>query len=113
MPYIHTSVSCPLTRDAEVRLKSAFGEAITCLVGKTEDYLMLRFTDRARLWLGGSDKLAAMLEVSVYGALRHEEAAALTERLTNAVSETLLVPPDRIYVKYVATPEWGFNGTQF
>ena len=40
-------------------------------------------------------------------------AAALTERLTNAVSETLLVPPDRIYVKYVATPEWGFNGAQF
>lgn len=113
MPYIHTSVSCPLTRDAEVRLKNAFGEAITCLSGKTEDYLMLRFTDRARLWLGGSDRLAAMLEVSVFGALRHEEAAALTARLTDAVSEALLIPPECIYVKYDATPEWGWRGSQF
>lgn len=113
MPYIHTSVSCPLTRDAEVRLKTAFGEAITCLSGKTEDYLMLRFTDRARLWLGGSDRLAAMLEVSVFGTLDHEEAAALTARLTDAVSEALLIPPERIYVKYDATPEWGWRGNQF
>lgn len=113
MPYIHTSVSCPLTHDAEVRLKTAFGEAITCLAGKTEEYLMLGFTDRAHLWLGGSDRLAAILEVSVFGTLRHEEAEALTEHLTSAVSETLLVPPDRIYVKYVATPEWGFCGRQF
>lgn len=113
MPYIHTSVSCPLTRDAEVRLKAAFGDAITCLSGKTEAYLMLRFTDRAHLWLGGSDALAAMVEVSVFGTLLHTEAAELTRRLTDAVSETLLIPPDRIYVKYTATPEWGWSGSQF
>lgn len=113
MPYIHTSVSCPLSRDAEERLKAAFGDAITCLGGKTERYLMLAFTDRARLWFGGSDAAAAILEVGVFGAPTHEEASALTARLTAAVSDTLLIPPDRIYVKYAATSEWGWCGEQF
>lgn len=113
MPYIDTKVSGHLTRDTEESLKAAFGEAITCLSGKTESYLMLSFTECARLWFAGSDAPAAMLEVSVFGRLDHEEASALTARLTDAVADTLLIPRDRIYVKYTTTPEWGWQGEQF
>lgn len=113
MPYISTQVSCPLTHDTEQSLKTAFGEAIACLPGKTEEYLMLSFTERARLWFGGSDAPAAMIEVSVFGSFPHAAAGELTARLTSAVSDTLFIPRDRIYVKFSSTSEWGWGGEMF
>lgn len=113
MPYIATQVSCPLTHDTEKTLKAAFGEAISSLPGKTEEYLMLSFTERARLWFGGSDAPAAMIEVSVFGSFPHAAAGELAARLTGAVSDTLLIPRDRIYVKFSSTSEWGWGGEMF
>ncbi len=114
MPFIDTRVSCEVTPAAEERMKQKMGEAIRCLAGKTEDYLMLSFTDRARLWFAGDNSVpAAMVEVSVFGGATHEDCCALTARLTALLGEELGIPADRVYVKYLATHEWGWQGEQF
>ncbi len=114
MPFIDTRVSCPLTADAEARLKARMGEAIRLLRGKTEDYLMLAFRDNVRLWFQGSNAApTAMVEVSVFGEVTHADCNALTERLTELLNEELRIPRDRIYVKYTTTREWGWQGEQF
>ncbi len=114
MPFIDTRVSCAVSPDAERRLKTEMGNAIRLLSGKTEDYLMLAFTDHARLWFAGdNDEPTAMVEVSVFGGASHEDCDALTARLTALLGEELGIPGDRVYVKYTATQEWGWQGAQF
>ena len=43
MPFVRTKVSCPITEEQEIRLKSGLGKAIELISGKTEEYLMSFF----------------------------------------------------------------------
>ncbi len=114
MPYIDTKVSCEISPEAEVNLKRGMGNAIACLAGKTEDYLMLSFTDHAQLWFAGDASLpTAMVEVSVFGGVSHRDCNALTSQLTALLGAELGIPADRVYVKYTTTNEWGWQGEQF
>ncbi len=112
MPHIAIHTNCTISPVAEKALKTDIGNAITLLPGKTESYLMVSLHDDERLWFAGYDTPAALIEVTVLGALSHSACGALTERLTQLVSDKLSVPPARIYVKYAATPEWGWQGHQ-
>ena len=51
MPFIHTMTNLPLSRQTEEKLKAAYGEAAE-LIGKSENWLMLRFEDGCRLCHG-------------------------------------------------------------
>ncbi len=114
MPFIDTRVTCSISREAEQRMKSRMGDAIRLLSGKTESYLMLAFTEHAHLWFAGDASLpTAMVEVSTFGGATHQDCEALTESLTRILEEELAIPPARIYVKYAATNEWGWQGEQF
>ena len=113
MPYISTKTTCSITVEEEKRLKRKFGQAIELLPGKTEAYLMLSFSGNEHLWLGGSDAPAALINVEVLGGLQHDACEALTARLTEIMEQVLNIQPDRVYVKYFATNEWGWNGHQF
>ncbi len=113
MPHIATYTTCPISDTQETILKTRLGEAITCLNGKTERYLMLSFHGQEHLWFGGDNAPAALLEVDVFGSLDHADCEKLTARLCEIVDEVLSIPADRVYVRYSSTKEWGWNGVQF
>lgn len=113
MPYIHLTTNVQIPDNTEELLKNQFGHAIGIIPGKSESWLMLNFTDEARLWFAGSDAPAALAEVSVYGGAHPEDYDDLTSRVTEILEGALDISPDRIYVKYTETEHWGWNGRNF
>ncbi len=113
MPYIHITTNTHIAENTEETLKTQLGRAIEIIPGKSESWLMLNFTDEARLWFAGSDASAVLAEVSLYGGARPDAYDDLTSRITEILESTLDVQPDRIYVKYAETEYWGWNGSNF
>ena len=41
MPYINAKISKPITKEQETQIKTMFGEAITTIPGKSENWLII------------------------------------------------------------------------
>ncbi len=113
MPFINVITNAELNKGRELKLKAALGEAITALPGKSEHWLMLAIQPSTVMYFQGKNDLCAMIQVSVFGNQTREAKNALTQRVTKAVFDELKVSPERIYVSYHETPDWGMNGSNF
>ncbi|MCI5655639.1 MAG: phenylpyruvate tautomerase MIF-related protein [Candidatus Pseudoruminococcus sp.] len=113
MPFIELKASVSISKEKEIELKSAFGEAITIIPGKSEQWLMLNFCDEQRMWFKGSEKPCAMLEIKIYGSSSAKNYDNLTSKLTEIISDKLGISSDRIYVKYDEIEYWGYAGRNF
>lgn len=113
MPFINvkTNVSVPDDR-AEV-IKSKLGQAITAVPGKSEGWLMVGIEPEYKLWFKGDCAPAAMVEVSLYGSASENALSTLTSHITGILTDALGVSSDRIYVSYMETENWGWNGSNF
>ena len=115
MPVIHTHVSTPVSAQQRERIKAAYGRAITAVPGKSERWLMCPFEDNMPIYFAGDgSKPAAYVEVNVFG---HDVPRASWEQLTTAITKTLGselgIPADRMYIRYTASTDWGWNGSNF
>ena len=113
MPYIRTKTNVSIDKAGEIALKSAFGQAIGLIPGKSERWLMLDFCDNEHMWFAGEDTPSAMLEVELFGSTSDSVYDLLTAKLTEIVSAQLGVDPSRVYVKYEEISHWGWNGSNF
>ena len=116
MPVVHTYCSEPIPVEACEVLKAAYGKAIEVVPGKSEAWLMCIFDESAPMYFGGDDsRPSALVEVSVFA--RSEVPAGawerFTEEVTPVVSRALGVDPERIYLSYGSTPNFGWNGANF
>ncbi len=111
MPYIRTRFSGIITPEQEIELKAGLGKAIALIPGKTENWLMLDFEDRCRLWFRGEQTSPmAMVEVSIFGSTSQEAYDRLTSGITALFEKVLGLSPDALYIKYAETTHWGWNG---
>lgn len=114
MPYINTKVSIPLDSEKKQLLKEKLGQAIACIPGKSEDWLMLEFEDQCCLYFkGNQDGPTAFIEVKIFGSAPKAAYDHMTEKLCNLYYEELGIPQNRIYVKYEEVKVWGWNGCNF
>lgn len=114
MPFIDTKTTKAITNEEEKVLTREFGKAIELIRGKSEEWLMLNFTDNCRMaFRGSSDEDSAFLEVKIFGKASKNEYAALTEKLCDVISSVLGISPERTYVKYEEVDTWGYNGFNF
>ena len=68
MPFIHTQTNARISAGQEAAIKEKLGKAIALFPGKSEYWLMLRFTDNARMWFRGYQNVPiAMVEVELFG----------------------------------------------
>ena len=113
MPYMHLRTNKHLDATQKESLKSAFGEAIALLPGKSERWLMVDIEDDACLFFAGEgDRPLAILEVDLFGAATEEAYERLTARATELIS-SLGIDKDGIYVKYAEIGTWGCSGRNF
>lgn len=114
MPYISTKTNATITKEKEVVIKEKLGKAIELISGKSESWLMCSFEGEQSFYFkGDGSSNIAMIEVKIFGKSTKEAYAALTKKITEIVSEELLISPDKIYVKYEEVTVWGWNGTNF
>lgn len=111
MPYIDIKTNRTITSAQERQLKTALGEAITCIPGKSESRLMLGFADGQRMYFrGDGDTPVAYLEVALFGTATDEALGALTSAICEAFQSVLEIAPENVYVKYSEVPHWGARG---
>ena len=113
MPYIDMTTSVSVSGRKEQIIKEKMGQAIECIPGKTEDWLMINFHDHAAMYFRGTDDPCAILEVKIFGTSQEEAYNALTEALTDILREELDIPADRVYVTFHEVEVWGWNGGLF
>lgn len=113
MPFINVKANVSATKDKEAAVKSALGEAVSIIPGKSEDWLMVGIEPDHILYFKGSDAPAAMVEVSIYGNADKRSLNSLTEEICRILNRELSIPPARIYVKYYSTSDWGWNNANF
>lgn len=113
MPFINTRTSAEISKEQEILLKEKMGKAIS-LIGKSESWLMLNFEDKCRLYFkGDNSKNMAIIEVALFGKANNRQYDALTEKLTEEISEVLKIDPSNVYIKYEEVEHWGYNGFNF
>ena len=114
MPFIDLKTTVSIDKENEKALIREFGEKIALLPGKTEDWLMLNFTDKCRMaFRGTTEPDIAYVEVKLLGSSTDTAYENLTAAITETVNRVLSVPKDRIYVKYEEISTWGYNGANF
>lgn len=113
MPFINVKTNTPVSKEKEIALKSALGKAISIIPGKSESWLMVEIEPERKLYFKGSDEPAAMVEVSVFGSSDPSSFAKLTNEICIIMNSELSIDSSRTYVKYEATRDWGWNGSNF
>lgn len=114
MPFINSKISVAVTNEQETEIKSRLGQAISILPGKSENWLMVGVEPEYHLYFrGDNSQPCAMVEVSVFGGENSAAFSKLTGAITDILSDVLGIAADHIYVKYSATSNWGWNGSNF
>ena len=113
MPFINVKANVNVAKEKAESIKSALGTAITAIPGKSEGWLMVGVEGDYMLYFKGTDEPAAMVEVQLYGNASGGAMSELTGKITGILSDNLGIPADRIYVSYMCTENWGWNGNNF
>lgn len=113
MPFIKVMTNESVSKENKALIKTALGQAIALIPGKSEDWLMVGIEPEYTLYIRGEDVPAAMVEVSIFGSPDSSALDTLTEKICQILNVTLNIEPSRIYVKYSSTSYWGWNGSNF
>ena len=113
MPCIQVHTNVKISHEREINIKTRLGKAIEVVPGKSESWLMIAIRDDVRVYFKGTDAPAAFVDVSVYGRDDARAFNDLTAQICDILNDELDIPANRIYVKYSATANWGWNGGNF
>lgn len=111
MPFIEVKTNQKI--NDKPALKTALGEAITAIPGKSEAWLMVELEGNKDMYFKGSDEPCAMFEVAIFGSASDSAYDDLTCRICDISERLLGVSPDRTYVKYTEIDHWGYNNFNF
>ena len=113
MPFINTNTNVEISDEKREELKSKLGQPIR-LLGKSEDWLMLSFEDKSDMYFkGDSSSPMAFVDVSVFGHPDDSSCEKMTVELCSIYNDVLGISPDKLYVKYSGSTQWGWNNMNF
>ena len=114
MPYFSVSTNQSLSPGDETALLADLSRTCAELLGKPEDYVMVRLNLGERLFFAGTDEPAVFGELFSIG-LAVSEVPRLSSILCELLKERLAVPAERTYLNFHDAPRelWGWNGRTF
>ncbi len=112
MPYIKLRTNKQIEADKKEAIKAKLGEDIK-LLGKSEDWLMVDLSTNEDMYFKGEKTDLAYIEVKLYGRSDASHYNLMTEAITENINTNLGITPDKIYVSYFETTNWGWNGRNF
>ena len=115
MPCIRCTVNRKLDDSQKNALKEGFMNAIQQIPGKTPESLMIILQDSADMCFHkDSETACAFVEVNVL--LRKdpsEHYPAMSSAICDLLNTVLGIAGTDVYIRYLATKDWGWNGTNF
>ena len=114
MPFIDSKVSVKVAPEQKTELKQRLGQAIAIIPGKSESWLMVNIADEQSMYFRGDDsEPIAFVQVNIYGGEDDAAFRKMTAELTKIYGDVLGIAPDHMYIKYAASMDWGWNGSNF
>jgi phenylpyruvate tautomerase PptA (4-oxalocrotonate tautomerase family) len=114
MPYIDAKTNVKITNEQKEALIKEFGKAIEKIPGKSEEWLMLSFSDDVKMYFRGDDSSdTAYVEVSIFGKASPDSCEKVTAAICELYEKKLGISADRVYVRYEESSLWGWNGSNF
>lgn len=107
MPYIRTTTNVSISPEKIEVIKAKYGEAIN-IMNKSEDWLMLEFSDAKTMYFRGINEPVVFIDIKVFGNANNTNE--MTSALTKIISEELDILPSSVYIAYQEYSEWGYNG---
>lgn len=100
---------------AAENIKQTLGQAISNFPGRSEQWLLVSIQDDCTMFFGGQgEKPVAMVEVDILGSsIDKAGSVKITEKVTETLNQNLGIAPDDMYIRYRASEDWGWNGTNF
>lgn len=113
MPYIHLKTSKEISKDKELEIKNRLGEAIR-VFGKSEDWLMLEFSNNCNLYFGGTNNDEyAYVDVKIFGSIEDNVSREFTRIVCGILNDSVDIDSKNIYISYSGYKNWGWNGNNF
>ncbi len=114
MPLLSIETNVPADADTRRALLVSASTLTAEELGKSERYVMVRFTHNPNMLFAGDDRPLAYLELKSIG-LPEEATPKLSAALCALVEERLGVPGNRIYIEFSDAPRrmWGWDGHTF
>jgi len=114
MPFVSVTTNQSLSQSDKAELLSEISFNCAEILGKSEDYVMVRLNLGESLFFAGTEEPAIFAELFSIG-LSSMDAPTLSCALCKFLSERLGVVPKRIYLNFRDVPRemWGWNGSTF
>ncbi|MBR1855200.1 MAG: hypothetical protein IJ794_19015 [Lachnospiraceae bacterium] len=113
MPFIDSKITLKVSEEKKEAIKSRLGKEIS-LIGKPESFLMVGFEDEYCLYMAGNKlEKGAYVAVRLFGNASSEAYDKLTGAICKIFEEELEIPANNVYVSYIGTKDWGWNGGNF
>lgn len=114
MPLLSVTTNASIKVDSKAMLLKELSELVAQQLGKPEQYVMVKLQHNPDMLFAGSNAPLAYLELKSIG-LPEDRTGELSSRLAGAISQTLQVPADRIYIEFADAQRhmWGWNGGTF
>jgi phenylpyruvate tautomerase PptA (4-oxalocrotonate tautomerase family) len=114
MPYLSIQTNQKVDDSTGRELMRKASQAVSEILGKSENYVMVAMPQTVPLIFAGSDEPAAYLELKSIG-LPTDATAKISQSLCALISAGLDVPQERIYIEFANAERsmWGWNGKTF
>ena len=114
MPLLKIQTNIRLEQDAKPAVLKQLSETVTSELSKPERYVMVTIETDVAMLFAGSNQPAAYLELKSLG-FPEEKSTELSKALCDAITQTLSISSDRIYIEFAAPARhmWGWNNATF
>ncbi|MFP6893518.1 MAG: phenylpyruvate tautomerase MIF-related protein [Opitutales bacterium] len=114
MPFVSVTTNQSLSQSDKAELLTELSFKCAEILGKSEDYVMVRLNLGESIFFAGTDEPALFAELFSIG-LSAMDAPTLSFALCKFLSERLAIAPKRIYLNFHDVPRemWGWNGSTF
>ena len=114
MPLVQCTTNASMTDDQRGVLAVALSKAVSEIIGKPEDYVMVTLQP-GTVSMAGEVEPAAMVDVRSIGGLSAELNRRLSERICGLIEDQAGVPANRTYLNFTDVPRshWGWDRSTF
>lgn len=114
MPLLSIETNLSLDDTRLTTLLAAASSRTAEILGKPENYVMVKLNTNPNMMFGGNQQPLAYVELKSLG-LPEERTADFSAALCDLISEELDIPADRVYIEFKngARHLWGWNGATF
>lgn len=113
MPFVEVKANFEIEEAKVLSIKDRLGKLIELLPGKSEKWLMVQVEDNKKIFFDSSADKAILVQVDLYGKSDDKSLNTFTANISEYLESELGVSKKRIYVRYLNTDHWGYDGENF